>query len=615
MSSMTAPEIESLAPIQHRERAPATGLVDWLTTTDHKKIGILYAVSALFFLVVGGFEALLMRLQLFVPENDFLSGETFNGLVTMHATTMVFLSVMPLSAAFANYFIPLQIGARDVAFPRLNTFSYWTFLLGALILNASFLWGPPSAGWFGYAPLTGTDFSGIGVDFWVLGLTALAISSMIAGTNFIVTVLNLRAPGMTLMRMPVLTWMLFIIQFLLAFSFPPITVGLILLGFDRMFGTVFYQTSMGGDPQLWQHLFWLFGHPEVYVLILPAMGLVSEILPVFSRKPLFGQSFVVFSGVFIGFVGFGVWAHHMFTAGMGPLADAAFATTTAIIAVPTGVKIFNWLATIWGGRLEFTMPMVWALAFIPMFTIGGLSGIMLANPPLDLQVHDSYFVVAHFHYVLVGGSIIGLFAGLYFYYPKLTGRMLDHKLGWAHFVLFVTGLNLTFFPMHMLGQQGMPRRIYTYFPDAGWNLYNMVATFGVFFMAAGMAVVVYNMIISYKQGEIAGNDPWDASTLEWMTASPPANYNFPFTPEVRSDRPLWDHKHTEGMQIVAPDKAEEFHMPSGSWKPMWATVAVGMILIGLLIGTQAVPVLGFGMAAAGALGVIGSIWMWITEPV
>jgi cytochrome c oxidase subunit 1 len=373
---------------------------------------------------------------------------------------------------------------------------------------------------------------------------------------------------------------------------------------------------MGGDPQLWQHLFWLFGHPEVYVLILPAMGIVSEILPVFSRKPLFGQSFVVFSGVFIGFVGFGVWAHHMFTAGMGPLADAAFATTTAIIAVPTGVKIFNWLATIWGGRLEFTMPMIWALTFIPMFTIGGLSGIMLANPPLDLQVHDSYFVVAHFHYVLVGGAIVGLFAGLYFYYPKIVGRKMDYKLGWAHFVLFIAGLNLTFFPMHMLGQQGMPRRIYTYFPDSGWNFYNGIATAGVFLMAAGTAVLAYNLIISYKRGEIAGNDPWDANTLEWMTTSPPQEYNFPFTPHVRSDRPLWDHKHSgdEKMRIVAPDKAEEFHMPSGSWKPMIVSAAVGSVLVGLLV-SLAVPVLGFGMVGAGAIGIIAGIWMWITEPV
>lgn len=614
MSSTTTSEIRSLAPIQHRERAPLTGLVDWLTTVDHKKIGILYAVSALFFLVVGGFEALLMRLQLFVPDNDFLSGETFNGLVTMHATTMVFLSVMPLSAAFANYFIPLQIGARDVAFPRLNGFSYWTFLAGALILNASFLFGAPSAGWFGYAPLTGTDYSGFGVDFWVVGLVALAISSMIAGTNFIVTVLNMRAPGMTLMRMPVLTWMLFIIQFLLAFSFPPIAVGLFLLGFDRMFGTVFYEVSMGGDPQLWQHLFWLFGHPEVYVLILPAMGIVSEILPVFSRKPLFGQSFVVFSGVFIGFVGFGVWAHHMFTAGMGPLADAAFATTTAIIAVPTGVKIFNWLATLWGGRLEFKIPMWWAMAFIPMFTIGGLSGIMLANPPIDLQVHDSYFVVAHFHYVLVGGSIVGLFGGLYFYYPKVAGRMLNETLGKVHFWLFMIGLNLTFFPMHFLGNYGMPRRIYTYPADAGWNYLNILGSLGVFFMAASVAVLVYNMIDSYKNGKAAGNDPWDANTLEWMTTSPPQDYNFPFTPTVLSDRPLWDHKHTPDMQIVAPDAPEEFHMPSGSWKPMICTGFVSAILVGLLIAINA-PTIGFPLSIVGALGTIYSIYAWITEPI
>jgi cytochrome c oxidase subunit 1 len=614
MASITTTELEGVAPIQHRERAPAVGLVDWLTTVDHKKIGIMYALSALIALVFGGFEALLMRLQLVVPENDFLAGSTYNGLVTMHATTMVFLVVMPLSAAFANYFIPLQIGARDVAFPRLNAFSLWTYLVGYIILNLSFFFQAPNMGWFGYAPLTGKDFSGIGADFWTAGLTALATSSMIAGTNFVVTVLNLRAPGMTLMRVPVLTWMLFIIQFLLAFSFPPIVVGIILLVFDRNFGTVFYETSMGGDPQLWQHLFWLFGHPEVYVLILPAMGLVSEILPVFSRKPLFGQSFVIFSGVFIGFVGFGVWAHHMFTAGMGPLADAAFATTTAIIAVPTGVKIFNWIATLFGGKIEFKVPMIWAVSFIPLFTCGGLSGIMLANPPLDIQVHDSYFVVAHFHYVLVGGALIGLFAGLYFYFPKVTGRMLDEGLGKWHFWLFTIGLNLTFFPMHMLGTEGMPRRIYTYPMDAGWNTYNFIATIGVFFMVASTAILAHNVGKSLKHGKRAGNDPWDANTLEWMTTSPPQEYNFTFTPQVRSERPLWDHKHVEGMQIIPPTEPEEFHMPSGSWKPMIASGCVALLLTGLLL-SSVIGAPGFVMMVAGGLGVVASIWAWLHEPV
>ena len=612
----TIENYDSIAPMVHQDRADMDGWVAWLTTGDHKKIGIMYAIASLFFIFVGGIEALLVRLQLAVPDNTFLGGETYNAMVTMHATTMVFLGVMPLTAAFANYFLPLQIGARDVAFPRLNAFSLWMFLLGAIILNASFLFGAPSAGWFGYAPLTVSSYSGVGVDFWWVGLTALAISSMIAGTNFIVTVLNMRCPGMTLMRMPVLTWMIFVIQFLLAFSFPPIVVGLILLGFDRMFGTLFYATSYGGDPQLWQHLFWLFGHPEVYVLILPSMGIVSEVLPVFSRKPLFGQSFVVFSGIFIGFVGFGVWAHHMFTGGMGPLADAAFATTTAIIAVPTGVKIFNWLATLWGGKIRFTVAMMWATAFIPIFTIGGLSGIMLASPPLDIQVHDSYFVVAHFHYVLVGGSIVGLFSGLYFYFPKVTGRLMDETLGKIHFWLFVIGLNVTFFPQHMLGVQGMPRRIYTYPEEAGWAVYNALGTIGVVLMIAGGLVGAYNVIISARRGKLAGNDPWDAATLEWLTSSPPPVVNFNFTPAVRSERPLWDHKYSEGMEIVPPTEPEHIHMPSPSWKPLYTTLTVGLILVGLLVfqitGNAWV---GFGMVIVGGLSTIANIYAWVDEPV
>ena len=616
MSATSVSEFDTIAPVQHKDRADHSGIIGWLTTVDHKRIGILYGVSALICLVIGGLEALLFRVQLAVPDNDFMLGSTFNGLVTMHATTMVFLVVMPLSAAFANYFIPLQIGARDVAFPRLNAFSYWTFLLGLLILNASFLFDAvPAAGWFGYAPLTDKTFSpGLDIDFWFTGLTALAIASMIAGTNFIVTMLNMRAPGMTLMRVPVLSWMLFIIQFLLAFSFPPIVVGLFLLGFDRMFGATFYSVSMGGDPQLWQHLFWLFGHPEVYVLILPAMGLVSEILPVFTRRPLFGQSFIIFSGIFIGFVGFGVWAHHMFTAGMGPLADAAFATTTAIIAVPTGVKIFNWLATLWGGKIKFSVPMLWALAFIPTFSLGGLSGIMCASPPLDIPIHDTYFIVAHFHYVLVGGALVGLFGGLYFYWPKVMGTMLDHKLGLLHFWLFNIGLNVTFFPQHMLGYQGMPRRIYTYPADAGWDTYNMLGTIGVFIMALATAVLAYNIAITVRSGKKAGNDPWDANTLEWMTTSPPQVYNFGFTPTVMSARPLYDHKYTKGMAIVPPREVEHVHMPSPSWWPMITTIAVAFILCGFLISNVEGWV-GFPMAIFGGLMTIVSIYKWIMEPI
>ena len=606
---------QAIVPVYHQERTTKYGLIDWLTTVDHKKIGVLYGAAGLIYLLVGGLEALLFRLQLAKPEQNLFIGDTFNGLVTMHATTMVFMAIMPLIAAFSNYFVPLMIGARDVAFPRMNAFSWWMFFFGSLLLNSSLIFAEfPAAGWTGYAPLTTKGISpSQGLDFWWAGLTMLAISSMVAGVNFVVTILNLRAPGMTMMRMPVLAWMMLVIQFLLAFSFPPVAVGLILLSFDRTFGTVFYEYTMGGDPHLWQHLFWVFGHPEVYVLILPSMGIVSEILPVFARKPLFGQHAVIFSGIFIGFVGFGVWGHHMFTSGMGPIADAVFASTTAVIAIPTAVKIFNWLGTLWGGKLTFPVPMMFAVAFIPLFTIGGLSGIMHANAPLDLQQHDSYFVVAHFHYVLVGGALIGLFGGFYFYMPKITGKMMSESLGKAHFWLFVIGMNLTFWPMHDLGNRGMPRRIYTYPADVGWNTENMLATVGVFLMAGGTLIFVYNLLTSIKSGKDAGRDPWDANTLEWMTTSPPPMHNFDFTPVVFSERPLWDHKHTSELQITVPTVAEEIHMPSFSWRPMWAATGVLAIMIGLLL-LHAVP-MSWLLSVAGGLGIIASVYAWVTEPV
>ena len=527
-------------------------LWSWLATVDHKRIGALYLGTALFWFLVGGLEAVIMRMQLQGPNGQVVSAQVFNQLFTMHGTTMVFLAIMPLSAAFFNFLIPLQIGARDVAFPRLNAFSYWVYLLGSLFMNFGWLvQAAPDGGWFGYAPLTTRQFSpGLNIDFWLVGLQILGISSLAAAFNFITTIINLRAPGMNLMRMPMFTWMSFVVQFLLVLAFPVITIALVFLMFDRFFGTTFYAIAAGADPLLWQHLFWIFGHPEVYILILPAFGLVSEVLPTFSRKPLFGYPVMVYSGVLIGFLGFGVWAHHMFAVGMGPIADSVFALSTMLIAIPTGVKIFNWIFTMWGGVVRFTVAMKFAIALVALFTIGGISGIMHSSPPADLQQTDTYFIVAHFHYVLFGGSMMGIFAGLYLYFPKLTGRLLSERIGNWHFWLTFIGMNLTFFPMHFSGLLGMPRRIYRYDAGQGWDLFNLMSSIGSYILAIGTAFLVWNIYRSLKRGEIAGNDPWGGPTLEWSIPSPPPEYNFAAIPRVTSRYPLWDIKHPERMVEV-----------------------------------------------------------------
>src|SRR2546426_1463038 len=523
-------------------------LWSWLTTVDHKRIGILYGSSAFIFFLIGGIEAIIMRLQLARPDNTLVSAQTFNELFTMHGTTMIFLAVMPFSASFFNYMLPLLIGARDVAFPRLNALSYWIFLSGALFINASWLFGvAPDGGWFGYANLSSTQFSPThSIDFWMLGLQILGISSMLAGFNFIVTIINMRAPGMTLMRMPLFVWMSFVTQFLLVLAFPAITVALILLMFDRFFGTLFYAPSAGGDPLLWQHLFWIFGHPEVYILILPAMGIVSEVLPTFARKPLFGAPFVIFSGIMIGFFGFGVWSHHMFSVGMGPVADSAFSIATMLIAVPTGVKILNWIGTLWGGSIRFRTPLYFSLGFIAMFTMGGLSGVMHASPPVDLQQTDTYFVVAHFHYVLFGGSIFGLFSGIYYWWPKITGRLLDERLGKVHFWLMMIGFNVTFFPQHFLCNNAMPPEIYTYAPDLGWNFWNLVSTIGSLIIALSFVVFIVNLVKTMRSGTPAGPDPSDGRTLEWSIPSPPPVYNFAIEPTVHDRDEFWLQKNGDG---------------------------------------------------------------------
>ena len=513
----------------------AGGIRSWLTTVDHKRIGVLYGATALLYFVVGGVEALVIRLQLSQAEQALVDADTFNQLFTMHGTTMVFLVLMPLAAAMFNFVIPLQIGARDVAFPRLNAFSYWTFLFGGLLLNASLLLGQaPDAGWFGYANLTSKQYSpGMGIDFWLLSLQVLGVASIASAVNFTTTILNMRAPGMSLMRMPLFTWMSLVVQVLILLAFPPITVGLIFLMFDRFFGTHFYIPAAGATPILWQHLFWIFGHPEVYILILPSFGVVSDVLPSFARKPLFGRPFVIFSGIAIGFLGFAVWSHHMFATGMGPIADSAFSIGTYLIAIPTGVKIFNWIGTLWGGHIDFRTPLLFAVGMVALFIIGGLSGIMHGSPPVDIQQHDSYFVVAHLHYVFFGGTVFGLFAGIHYWWPKVTGRMMGERLGKLTFWVMFIGVNLTFFPMHFLGVAGMPRRIPDY-PDA-FAPWNMVASIGAYISAIGALVFFYILYKTFTSGEKCPDNPWGegATTLEWTLPSPPPFHTFNELPQVK----------------------------------------------------------------------------------
>jgi cytochrome c oxidase subunit 1 len=620
--------------------AENTGIWSWITTVDHKRIGTLYLWTALTFFIIGGLEAVLIRTQLAAPNMGFVSAETYNQLFTMHGTTMVFLAIMPLSAAFFNYLIPLQIGARDVAFPRLNAFSYWIYLFGGIFITLPILFSvAPDGGWFGYAPLTTNRFSmGPNIDFWVLGLQILGISSLAAAFNFITTIINMRAPGMTLMRMPMFTWMSFVVQFLLILAFPPITIALFFLLMDRFFGTNFYAIAAGADPLLWQHLFWVFGHPEVYILILPAFGLVSEVLPTFSKKPLFGYNVMVYSGIMIGFLGFGVWAHHMFAVGMGAVADTIFSMMTMLIGIPTGVKIFNWIATMWSGEIRFTVPLKFAIALIAMFTIGGISGVMHSSPPADLQQTDTYFVVAHFHYVLFGGSIMGIFAGIYHYFPKMTGRFMSEKIGNWHFWLTFIAFNLTFFPMHFAGMLGMPRRVYTYDAGQGWEVFNLMATAGTYLLVVATLFFVWNFIRSGKKGEIAGNDPWGAGTLEWSIPSPPPEYNFAQIPEVTSRYPLWDlkdpsktagidHSHADALTItdahaVPVHEETERHtakelgipMPFPTFKPFVAAFGIVAMFSGLLFMRNDMFAVSLTVILSGAALWIGTLYFWLTSP-
>jgi cytochrome c oxidase subunit I len=527
-------------------------LHEWVVTVDHKRLGIMYIIMGLVFLLVAGLEASLIRLQLVVPENTLLSPQVFNRLFTMHGTTMVFFVGIPILFGFANYLVPLMIGARDLAFPRLNAFGFWLTLFGGLLLHFSYLAGDglygagsaPDVGWFAYSPLTGRAFSpGNSTDYWNLAILASGFGTIATSVNLIASTLSLRCPGMTLSRMPLFVWMMLVVAGMTLVILPPLSAAQIMLLFDRFLGSHFFDTQAGGSAVLWQHIFWFFGHPEVYVLAIPAFAFASEIIPVFSRKVIFGYPMMVAATVGIGVVSMSVWAHHMFAVGMGRTPNAFFAASTMLVGVPTGVKIFNWLGTIYGGRLRFGTPMLFCTAFLFQFLCAGLTGIILAVVPFDWQLHDSYFVVAHFHFVLVGATIFNIFAAMYYWFPKATGRMLNETLGRWHFWLLVIGFNLTFVTLHFVGILGMPRRIYTYPADRGWELWNLVATLGVPLQAAAVLLFLVNVIISLRRGKPAGNDPWDAWTLEWSTPSPPPSYNFDTIPEVKSRRPLWDLKH------------------------------------------------------------------------
>lgn len=614
-----------------RRPTTTTGWRSWLFTVDHKKIGVMYGVAALAFFVIGGFEALLIRIQLAGPDNTVLSADVYNQMFTMHATTMIFLFAMPMAAAFANYLVPLQIGARDVAFPRLNAFSFWTFLAGGLFVNTSWvLGGAADGGWFMYAPNSGVAYSpSHGIDIWAIGLQIAGLASLVGAINLIVTVLNMRAPGMNMMKVPAFTWMAMVTQFLLVFAVPVITVAFLLLTLQRSFGATFFDPAAGADPLLWQHLFWIFGHPEVYILILPAFGITSEIVPVFSKKPLFGYPLVVLSGALIGFIGFGVWAHHMFASGLGPVSVATFSVASMAIALPTGVKIVNWSLTMWGGKLRFTVAMMFAIGLIVEFTIGGLSGVTHAVSPSDTQQTDTYYIVAHIHYVLFGGAVLGFFAAFYYWWPKVFGKCLSERIGYWNFWLMIIGMNLTFGPMHVLGLQGQPRRMYVWtearagtgpFDLGFWNL---VASIGAFVMATGVLMFLVNVVHTHRHAPPAPLDPWDARTIEWMTSNPPAPHNWDRIPDVQHLDEFFHRKYedigegaTSELRSVATadeilaestlDDTSHIHLPSPSYWPLVLAVAL--------------PVIGYGviyhlaLAAVGGVVLLGAVFGWALEP-
>ena len=603
---------------------PPRSVYSWFATVDHKRIGMRYLVVSFFFLALGGLDAAFMRAQLARPESHLLTPEAYDQLFTMHGTTMIFWYASPMLSGFGNYLVPLMIGSRDMAFPRLNAFSFWTYLLSGIIHYIGITRGiAPHAGWFAYAPLTSTAYSpGYNTEFYTLALLFLAISTTAGAINFIATILTMRAPGMSLNRMPLMMWSTLTTSASIVMSLPALTAALVFLELDRRYGFHFYDPVRGGAPLLWQHLFWLFGHPWVYIIILPATGMVSMMLPTFSRRPMVGYEFVAMATVSTGLIGFGVWAHHMFATGIPHLAEGFFSAASMTVSIPSAVQIFAWLATLWAARrVERTTSMLFIVGFIALFVIGGISGVMVASVPFDWQAHDTYFVVAHLHYVLIGMNLFPVIAAFYYWLPKMTGRLLDERLGrWNFWIMFI-GMNITFFPMHILGLRGMPRRIYTYPGGLGWDRLNLIETWGAYLFALGVLLFIVNVLRSQFSGAAAGSNPWKASGLEWSVSSPPPAYNFEVIPTVASRDPLWDahdevghpraerlldeRKETLGTSVLDAEPDRRLPMPDDTLLPLFLAVAIAIVVLGLLFQSA---LLGGGGLVAALLLAAG--WMW-----
>jgi cytochrome c oxidase subunit 1 len=598
------------------------GLVGWFMPVNQRVIGRRFVITAFVFFFLAGALAVLMRIQLSRPENDFLGPELYNQFFTVHGTAMMFLFAIPVMEGVAIYVVPMMIGTRDMAFPRLNAFGYYVFLIGGTVFFGSLLLGlAPAAGWFNYVPLAGIEFSpGLGVGIWTTMITFIEVSALTAAVELIVTILKLRAPGMSLNRMPLFVWSALVTAFMIVFAMPAVIVASSLLVLDRQVGTHFFTPDTGGQPLLWQHLFWFFGHPEVYIILMPALGMISTIIPAFTQRPIFGYTALVLSLVATGFIGFGLWVHHMFTTGLPQLGMSFFMAASGMIAIPSGIQVFCWIASLWGARIRFTTSMLYVLGFFVIFVAGGITGVMVAAIPFDLQVHDTYFLVAHFHYVLIGGAVFPLIGGIYYWYPKMFGRLMDERLGKISFVLAFVGFNVTFFPMHQLGLQGMPRRVYTYLSDLGWDNLNLLASIGAFVLAGGFLLSLFNALWSLRWGQVAGDDPWASPTLEWATLSPPASYNHEHIPVVSGRWPLWERRGKASMPVVVglqDDRRELLVttvldaepqsvavMPGPTIWPFVSAVAASSGFVGILYH-PGFFVVGFFLAAASFVA-----WFW-----